>query len=272
MRKKILFFSLFCTLTGLFSLKSFAQEADTCPAIYGGGLVCQEANDFRIDKKVQTPKDGSYVDRIPENETKVAPNRTMIFRIQITNKTDKTLRSIRVTDTLPNFVQFVRSDGTTKQNKQEVSYTIQTLEAKKTHTMNIQGKVLSKDKLPDSSPLCVANQAEAKSGFSQTALDFVTFCIDKNANGITTRTTPDTKPIQPTQKTSLPVQNKGGQQPVAPTATTTQIPTETITKGGEKVFPAPETDTNPNTGPELLALIALLPAGGLGLYLRKKSL
>lgn len=43
------------------------------------------------------------------------------------------------------------------------------------------------------------------------------------------------------------------------------------TKGGLKVFPQPTVATTPSTGPELLPLLALLPSGALGFFLRKKT-
>ncbi|OGH23342.1 MAG: hypothetical protein A2958_00250 [Candidatus Levybacteria bacterium RIFCSPLOWO2_01_FULL_38_13] len=44
-----------------------------------------------------------------------------------------------------------------------------------------------------------------------------------------------------------------------------------VTKGGLKVFPAPTVVTTPPTGPEMLSLIGLIPAGGLGFLLRRKA-
>lgn len=43
------------------------------------------------------------------------------------------------------------------------------------------------------------------------------------------------------------------------------------TKGGLKIFPQPQTVTTPTTGPEILALIGLLPGAVTGLILRKKA-
>lgn len=43
------------------------------------------------------------------------------------------------------------------------------------------------------------------------------------------------------------------------------------TKGGLPVFPPSKVTTTPSTGPELLSLIALLPGGAFGWFLRKKS-
>ncbi len=42
-------------------------------------------------------------------------------------------------------------------------------------------------------------------------------------------------------------------------------------KGGVSVFPPPSVTATPKTGPEALALVALLPTGLLGKFLRKKS-
>jgi|SRR3989344_727306 len=44
-----------------------------------------------------------------------------------------------------------------------------------------------------------------------------------------------------------------------------------VTKGGLKVFPAPQVTTTPPTGPEMFALIGLIPAGGFGMFLRRKT-
>lgn len=255
--------SLLVTIQSAFSPQvAFAQTSDACPVIYNGGAVCQQAKDFAVDKKVQTPKDGSYVDTIPENETKVQPERTMIFRITVSNKTEKTLRNVMVTDTLPSFVNFVKADGKVRQNSQRLTYTISSLEAKKSAVMNIEAKIASAATLPNSSPICVANQAEATSGVlnKQTAKDFVTFCIERPGA--------PSAPTPPTNQPTFPGQTKGGI--VAPTAT--PLPTQpATTKGGQPVYPSPNTTSNPNTGPEVLALIGLLPAGAGGFFLRKLS-
>jgi len=44
-----------------------------------------------------------------------------------------------------------------------------------------------------------------------------------------------------------------------------------VTKGGLPVFPPPKVITTPSTGPELIPLIGLLPAGLSGWFLRRKS-
>lgn len=61
-----------------------------------------------------------------------------------------------------------------------------------------------------------------------------------------------------------------------PTSTPTPIlsqtePSQTTTKGGMTIFPPSQQTENPATGPEMIPLIALLPSGALGFFLRKKT-
>ena len=48
--------------------------------------------------------------------------------------------------------------------------------------------------------------------------------------------------------------------------------TPSVTKGGLQVFPSQKVVTTPATGPEALALIALIPTGLAGFFLRKRSM
>lgn len=72
------------------------------------------------------------------------------------------------------------------------------------------------------------------------------------------------KPIPPTptaRPKASPTPIKSGPTP---------IKSET-TKGGLPVLPPSQQKTTPPTGPEMLGLLTLLPAGALGYYLRKKT-
>lgn len=44
-----------------------------------------------------------------------------------------------------------------------------------------------------------------------------------------------------------------------------------VTKGGLKVLPPPQVTVTPPTGPEMLALVGLIPTGVLGFFLRKSA-
>ncbi len=55
-----------------------------------------------------------------------------------------------------------------------------------------------------------------------------------------------------------------------PTLTPTPAP-QTVTKGGLAVNPPAQATTTPKTGPEMFSLIGLLPAAGIGVWLRRKT-
>ena len=73
----------------------------------------------------------------------------------------------------------------------------------------------------------------------------------------------------------------GGQVGCAKTAgaTTTIVKTPTPaktssasqTKGGLPIHNEPDAKTTPATGPEMLGLISLIPAAGMGIWLRRKT-
>lgn len=56
------------------------------------------------------------------------------------------------------------------------------------------------------------------------------------------------------------------EQPATPSANSEQT-----TKGGLPVYDPQPASTTPDTGPEILGLAALIPAAGLGYYLRRKT-
>lgn len=67
-----------------------------------------------------------------------------------------------------------------------------------------------------------------------------------------------------------------GKQLTVPTktvakATPTPVKKSTTSKGGLPVVSPTPLKTTPSTGPELLGLLGLVPAAGLGYYLRRKS-
>ncbi|HSA83432.1 MAG TPA: hypothetical protein VLF20_00915 [Patescibacteria group bacterium] len=69
----------------------------------------------------------------------------------------------------------------------------------------------------------------------------------------------------PTEAAATPTQPTPTPQPIVPSNTTN------ATKGGLPVEQPAQATTTPGTGPELLSLAALIPAGAMGIYLRRKT-
>lgn len=92
----------------------FAAVFMTTPAsarIYGCnstyGHPCPPSETITINKEVQNPKDGNFVDNLGMNDPKFGPSQNVNFRITITNTSNKDLSDVTVADTLPSYVTFV---------------------------------------------------------------------------------------------------------------------------------------------------------------------
>lgn len=231
--KKLLLIAL---ATGLMSLSSFVStvNADTsCQPIYGGGETCVQVGNLSIDKTVKNPSTGSFVDNLNINDPKYSPSSTVTFQITVTNTGSGNISKTTVKDTLPGYVTFVSGPGSFDADSKVLTFEINNLGAGKSQTFTLEAKTADQENLPtDQNVTCVVNQAKATSEKMESS-DNSQFCIEKS-----TEETP-----------------KGG----------------TTTKGGKKVFPAPKVVKTPDTGPEMLALVGLIPMGVGGLILRRKT-
>lgn len=230
-------------LLGLFIVpQAFAANgAVNCQPVYGGGQTCVQAGNVVVNKKVLDPKDANkFSDNIaPTNP--FAPTQQVTFQIFVTNSGDSALTNVVVKDILPQYVDFVSGDGTFDASNKTVTYTIAKLAPNETRKLTIQAQIVGVAQITNNT-VCVVNQATATAN-GKTSQDNAQFCIEKQA-------------VAPQAGVAQP-----GAQPSAPTTT----------KGGLKVFPAPQAQANPATGPEALVLMALLPAGALGAFLRKRT-
>ena len=203
--------------------------ADTaCQPIYGGGQTCVQIGNVLINKTVQNPQTGAFLDNLNINDPKFTPSSNVTFHITVTNTGGSTINKTTVKDTLPGFVSFVSGPGSFDSNTKVLTFDVGNLAAGESRTFTIAGKVADGGQLPaDQGITCVVNQALATAENGQQSSDNSQFCIQKPVLG--------------------------------------------ETKGGLKVFPAPAVTTTPSTGPEMLPLIGLIPAGVFGFILRKKS-
>jgi uncharacterized repeat protein (TIGR01451 family) len=255
MKNNLLVGSLtFIGATLLFSSSAIAAEATTtCTPIYGGGETCIETEKLSLDKKVQNPTTKVFVDSLAgTTDPKYRPGTTILFRITVTNTSDAEITDIEVKDTLPQYVTFVKGLGTYDSKTRVLTYKIDRLGAGRSNTVEIQATTAKAQELPSKdASTCIANYAYAKKGTDE-ASDNARFCITKEA---VTPTQAPSKPVPTTQQTQPGTPPRSGQ----------------ATKGGLPIHPTPNVTTNPNTGPEALSLLALIPTGIAGLMLKKKK-
>lgn len=244
--KLLLSLPVFAVSFVLFATTSFADTA--CQPIYGGGQTCVQTGNIVINKTVQNPQTKAMVDNLGINDPKYGPESIVTFQISVKNTGNATVNNVQVKDIFPEFFVFSTGAGNYDGNSRTLSFVVNDLKADESRTFNIVGKLVPANQLPgDKGMVCVVNQALATFD-GKTNQDNAQFCIEKAGKVFPQPTTVVTQPGQP--------------------GVVTQPGT---TKGGLKVFPAPEAQKTPSTGPEMLALVGLLPTGLLGHFIRKKT-
>jgi uncharacterized repeat protein (TIGR01451 family) len=225
--------SLTILLTGIAS-----ADVKNCKPIYGGGENCIQAKDFTIDKRIQNPKNQQFVDNLGKSDPNYNAGSTITFAITVKNISKNALSDMTVTDTFPKYLDFVSGQGKYDKEKHILTFPIAKLNANEEKTYIVKAKVTEASKLPKGDDLsCMANLARAQVK-STVSADNSQFCIQKAVS-------------------ANPTPSKAIEQPQT-------------TKGGLPVMPEPTSKATPATGPEALALFALVPSGITGFLLRKK--
>jgi uncharacterized repeat protein (TIGR01451 family) len=225
-------FSLFAFLA--LPQVSFASTAPNCTPLYGGGQTCEQFDPLLINKTVQNPQTKGYVDNLSPTDPQYTPGQTVVFKLTINNTSNATVSKITATDILPPYITFSKGQGTYDADTKTLRFTIDQLKGNETKVFFIEGKAVAKDALPnDQQSRCVINQATVTAN-NKTSQDNALICLAK--------------------------------EPINGTTTQTQT-----TKGGLVIHQPAQSKTTPSTGPEALAIAALLPLGGLGFFLRFKA-
>lgn len=229
--KKVLFSLtalLFLTLAGSASASgiTYGGYGVPCQPIYGGGEVCISKGNIIIDKTVQNPNDGQFVDNLAlSNDYRFKAGQDVIFQLKIANTGDKDFSEVEVRDEFPNYLDFIAGPGSYNSETKTLTFKITDLKAGESEVFNLVARVTSASSLPaDRAVSCVLNQVRATSGDNKST-DHSQICIEQ---------------------------------------------TIATTKGGLPVMKAPPIKETPATGPEMLSLFGLIPAGAAGFYLRRK--
>lgn len=224
--------SIILVLSFVFLASLGSVFADTvCQPIYGGGQTCVTTGDILVNKTVNNPAIGQFVDNLGINDPKFSPGQQITFNIAVTNTGASTILQTKATDTLPPTLIYNSSTpaGAFDANSRTVTWVLDNLKANETRNLTVFGTIADASKLAKDvtcDPDKTTNAVAATTNTGQTSTDFATLCIQK----------------------------------------------QVVTKGGLPVFPPPKVLTTPPTGPELIPLIGLLPAGIGGWFLRRKSI
>lgn len=234
--KSIKLVSTAATLSmGLFMLSTSVASADTIYGGYGYGYGYNAPageKTISIDKKVKNPQTGSMVDQLSLTDPKFVADQAIVFQLTIKNTGKVALNNIVVEDSVPQYLTI--TDKTVSDRRLDFS------ENDKRYYFTIDALNAGESKT------YTLNGKIASS--AQLPVNAGSFCLVNKAD---------------TRVDGL-YKEDNAQFCVT-------VPSQTTTKGGLPVYPAPVVKTTPSTGPEALALFALAPLAGIGQFLRKKS-
>lgn len=228
----------------IFFLAKQAYAGGNCQFIYGGGISCGSEN-LLVKKQVLQPGTANnYVDNVSINDPHYQPNSPIFFKITIKNISSNTLQNITVLDTFDSsrqYVDFTDGPGNFDAVSKTLTYKLASLLPNEEKTITIAGKVTASKNFPANQHIvCATNTVEVSPANDAPTEATSEFCIDTAI-----------KTTQATQQTT-----KGG---------------ITIKNQTFPVLSPTPAKKSPSTGPETLPLLALIPMGSIGLWLRKKT-
>lgn len=158
--------------------------ADDCKNSYGATIPCQP-NNLTVNKQVQDPVSGSFVDNI--TSARFTNGNTVVYRLIVENTSGETFTSVKLEDKLPDNVEYIDSfpTGTYDTTGKTVHINLGAIPAGEKRTAFIWAKVVGP--FPTDDPFCRDNWIKVTSperpyGYTDTAR----ICITNKVLGATT--------------------------------------------------------------------------------------
>lgn len=152
-----------------------------CVPVYGGGVQCPRVGQVLINKTVRNPSTGIYVDNLGPTDPKYRPEWLVNFQVTVQNTGDQTLSDVKVTDTLPQYVDFTSGPGTYDSKSRTLTFDVLNLAGGTSQTFAIVARVVHAAVLPaNQSVVCPVNTVDAVTAdTNQTDHDTSQFCVEK---------------------------------------------------------------------------------------------
>jgi len=179
---------IFSTLlaVSIFALSSSSVFADGtgqygggCTPVYGGGTNCPRPGQVLLDKKVLNPATNNFVDNLGPNDPKYKPQQVVTFRITVKNPGDETIGQVRVTDKLPDFIDYMSGPGSYDSKTRTLTFSVDNLSGGASQNYEVKARTVHPAALPgDKNIVCPVNIVDAISD-DQKDHDESQFCIEK---------------------------------------------------------------------------------------------
>lgn len=114
--------------------------------VYGGGVIV-ERGAVLVDKKVQNPATGEFVDHLSVTDPKYRPKEIIIFKLKVSNPSDTTLSQVVVKDTFPKLngqvaVDFMEGPGIYDTSSNTLNFTVADLSPNTSQEFTVKGRVV----------------------------------------------------------------------------------------------------------------------------------
>lgn len=141
---------IFLFASFFFVLRKDAAASDICEPQYD---VCPPI-EIDVDKKVQDPRDGRFVDNLDFTDHEFFAGDEVVFRIRMENTGERDFDRVEVRDTLPSFLEFVSGD---------LDFDITDFDRNEVEERDIRVRVVSEDRFPkDKDVICDFNEVAVK--------------------------------------------------------------------------------------------------------------
>lgn len=139
--------------------------------------------DLIINKQVQNPVTGSFVENLTSSDPTFSPGANVLFQLIIKNASGQTFDPVIVKDVFPANLVFVSGPGSYDAGSHTLTFTMNNLIAGETRTVQVMARVLS----TSGSFVCETNYAEARDdAVGRFDSDTAQLCIRTNVLGATT--------------------------------------------------------------------------------------
>ncbi len=179
--KQAVFFLTLFSVTLFLPQSIFADGAygTGCTPVYGGGVQCPRVGQVLVNKTVQNPATGVFVDNLGPADPKYRPEQVVTFHIDVQNSGDQTLDTVTVKDALPSYVDFMSGPGSYDSNSRVLTFTVNNLAGGTDQQYEVKVRTVHPAVLPsDKNVVCLVNTVDAASG-GESDHDESQFCIEK---------------------------------------------------------------------------------------------
>ena len=164
---------------------SFAKATDTQYGSYGPSPI----QSVIIDKMVNRPDNGSYVDNLSPSDPRFSPGHDVWFQLKVKNPNDQTLYGVTVKDFVPDFLDVLATPGSYNTDNRTITIDAGDFGGQQEKIYVIHARVVGSGSIPDNKgTFCLINRAQAYNS-SVSDEDTAQFCVEKPTTTTSTTTT-----------------------------------------------------------------------------------